>query len=100
MLFEFPSPSPRRAFGLILLASAYLSLLLATALLVLGIALLGPALNALISTRTSLEQGITLGISSAFGSLGRILGPLWAGFIYEINFGFPFISGAVICYSG
>ncbi len=88
------------SFGLILLASAYLSLLLATALLVLGIALLGPALNALISTRTDLEQGITLGISNSFTSLGRIIGPLWAGFIYEVNISFPFISGAVILLAG
>ena len=66
----------------------------------LGIALLGPALNALISTRTALEQGITLGISNSFTSLGRILGPLWAGYIYEIHIGFPFLSGAAILLAG
>ena len=66
----------------------------------LGIALLGPALNALISTRTALEQGITLGISNSFASLGRILGPLWAGYIYEINIGYPFLSGVAILLAG
>ncbi len=88
------------SFGLILLAGAYLPLLAATSLLILGVALLGPALNALISTRTALEQGITLGISNSFTSLGRILGPLWAGWIYEVNMGFPFLSGAVILLAG
>jgi len=88
------------AFGMILLAGDYLSLLLSTALLVLGVALLGPALNALISNRTNLEQGITLGISNSATSLGRILGPLWAGFIYEVNIGFPFLSGAIILLGG
>jgi len=88
------------AFGLMLLAGAFLPLLLATSLLVLAIALLGPALNALISNRTTLEQGITLGVSNSVTSLGRILGPLWAGFIYELNIGFPFLSGSVILVIG
>ena len=33
-------------------------------------------------------------------SLGRIVGPLWAGFDYDINLIFPYISGAAIMVVG
>ena len=37
-----------------------------------------------------------MGLSNSFMSLGRIIGPLWAGFIYDINVVYPYLSGAVI----
>jgi MFS transporter, DHA1 family, multidrug resistance protein len=83
-------------FGLMLLATGYLSLLLTTGFLIMAIALLGPALNALISSRTRLPQGITMGVNNSFTGLGRVLGPLWAGFLFDIQMGLPFISSAVI----
>jgi len=87
-------------FGLMLLAAALIPLLLATGFLVLSIALLGPALNSLISTRTSMKQGMTMGWSNSFSSLGRILGPIWAGFIFDINMDWPFLSSVVIILIG
>jgi len=87
-------------FGLMLLASAFIPLLLATGFLVLSIALLGPALNSLISTRTTMKQGMTMGWSNSFSSLGRILGPIWAGLIFDINMDWPFLSSAVIMLIG
>ena len=41
-----------------------------------------------------------MGLSNSFMSLGRIVGPLWAGFVFDINFIFPYISGAVIMVIG
>ncbi len=35
-----------------------------------------------------------MGLSSAFTSLGRVVGPLWGGYIYDINIEYPFYSGA------
>lgn len=87
-------------FGLMLLANAFIPLLLATGFLVLAIALVGPALNALISTRTTLQQGITMGVNNSFSSLGKVLGPLWAGFIFDIHVDLPFLSSAVILILG
>ena len=83
-------------FLLMLQAAAYLSLLLATGFLILAIALLGPALNSLISSRTRLKQGITMGLANSFTSLGRILGPVWAGAIFDVDMRYPFLSGAAI----
>jgi len=83
-------------FVLMLLAKAYLPLVLATGFLILAIALLGPALNSLVSTRTSLPQGITMGVNNSFSSLGKVLGPLWAGYIFDVGLDLPFLSSAVI----
>jgi DHA1 family multidrug resistance protein-like MFS transporter len=87
-------------FGLILLAGSFLPLLLAVGFLILAIALLGPALNALISTRTTLQQGITMGVNNSFSSLGKVVGPLWAGFLFDIHINLPFLSSAVILLLG
>jgi DHA1 family multidrug resistance protein-like MFS transporter len=83
-----------------LAAETYLSLLLSTGFLILAIALLGPALNSLVSARTTLQQGITMGVTNSFTSLGRILGPLWAGFIFDIQMDLPFLSSALILVLG
>jgi DHA1 family multidrug resistance protein-like MFS transporter len=85
-------------FGLILLAQGYYILLLATGFLILAIALTGPALNALISTRTELPQGVTMGVNNSFQGLGRVLGPLWAGWIFDLDQNLPFISSAAILF--
>ena len=36
----------------------------------------------------------------AFMSLGRSAGPLWAGFIYDINFSYRYWSGSIIVLAG
>ncbi len=43
------------------------------------------------------DQGSTLGVSQSLGSLARIVGPLWGGFVFD-RFGHaaPFISAAVL----
>jgi DHA1 family multidrug resistance protein-like MFS transporter len=37
-----------------------------------------------------------MGLSNAFVSMGRIVGPIWAGAVYELNSSYPYWSGAVI----
>jgi len=41
-----------------------------------------------------------MGLSNAFMSLGRIAGPLWAGFVLDLNLILPFISGGVVMLVG
>lgn len=85
------------AIGFILVAAApnYLSLMLAIAAFICALALIGPALNAHLSRFGGDHQGVLMGLNSAMTSLGKVLGPLWGGYIYEINMGYPFISGAI-----
>jgi DHA1 family multidrug resistance protein-like MFS transporter len=83
-------------FGLMLLANSDVTLLLATGFLILAIALLGPVLKGVISMQTTLKQGVTMGVNNAFSSLGRIFGPLWAAFLFDVHMEIPFYSSAAI----
>ena len=41
-----------------------------------------------------------MGLSNSFMSLGRIVGPVWAGFIFDVDFDYPYLSGAAILFAG
>ena len=45
---------------------------------------------------SAMGQGVVMGPNNAFMSLGRNVGPLWAGFIYVINLSYPYWSGSII----
>jgi MFS transporter, DHA1 family, multidrug resistance protein len=83
-------------FCLMLLANTYLTILLATAFFALTVALQVPALISLTSRRATVPQGIAMGLSNSFVSLGRIVGPLVGGYFFDINIRMPYISGAAI----
>lgn len=72
----------------------YVTTLLALGFFILALALIGPALNSHISNFAGEHQGTVMGLNSSFASLGKVLGPLWAGYIYDINIEYPFFSGA------
>jgi MFS family permease len=62
-----------------------------------GTALLFPATTALVSHRAAkAEMGQTMGVQQAFGSIARVLGPICAGWIYEVDIRFPFWSAAAV----
>ena len=82
-------------FILIALASGYWSMLFSIGMLTLALALIGPALNAMISGYAGDHQGAVMGLNSATASLGRVMGPLWGGYIFDVNLAYPFINGAV-----
>jgi DHA1 family multidrug resistance protein-like MFS transporter len=87
-------------FILMLLANGYLSILLATAFFALMTALQIPALTSLTSRRATVPQGIAMGLSNSFVSLGRIVGPIWGGVALDIYPGLPYLSGAVVMIAG
>ena len=84
------------AVGFVLVAFAvdYITTLLALGFFILALALIGPPLNSYISNFAGEHQGMVMGLNSAFTSLGRVVGPLWGGYIYDINIEYPFFSGA------
>ncbi len=63
------------AFAGMALVQSTPAVLAATGFFSLAIALLTPAVTSLTSKHTNLLQGITMGLSNSFGSLGRIFGP-------------------------
>ena len=87
-------------FVLLLYARTYPMILAATALFILSKTLLRPSILSVISKNTTLGMGVILGLSNSFMSLGRIIGPLWAGYVFDLNFDYPYISGALILFMG
>lgn len=83
-------------FILIALVIDYITTLLALGFFILMLTIIGPATNSYISKYAGEHQGTVMGLTSAMNSLGRVLGPLWGGYIYDIDIEYPFISGAVI----
>jgi MFS transporter, DHA1 family, multidrug resistance protein len=81
-------------FLTLLLAQGFVPILAATAFFLLAVALISPALTAYISTFGGENQGAMMGMNTAFASLGRVVGPLWAGFSFDVNMSYPFFSGA------
>lgn len=87
-------------FLVLLLASTYLTILLATAFFILSKTLLRPSAFALISKRAEGSQGVAMGLSNSFMSLGRIAGPIWAGFVFDVNVNYPYLSGSLFMFVG
>jgi DHA1 family multidrug resistance protein-like MFS transporter len=83
-------------FGLMLLANDFISVLLTTGFFILATALMTPAITSLTSKRATGQQGVAMGLSSSSMSLGRIVGPLWGGIAFDINYLLPYLSGAVV----
>ena len=81
-------------FLLVALAVDYTTTLIALGFFILALALIGPALNSYLSNFAGEHQGTVMGMNSAMTSLGRVVGPLWGGYIYDIKIEYPFFSGA------
>lgn len=88
------------AFGWMLAAGSYLGILLSIAFFGLATALQVPALTSLTSRRAAVPQGIAMGLSNSFISLGRIIGPLLAGVLFDINIRLPYAGGIAILAAG
>jgi len=86
--------------GFVLLAaSANLGTVYASvAFTALGFGLATPSLSGMISMRASAgEQGALLGTVQAVASLTRVVGPVWAGALFDhVGQGAPYWAGAVI----
>ncbi len=88
------------AFLLMLTATNLTTVMLTTGFFILSNAMLRPSVASLISKRAEKGQGIAMGLNNSFMSLGRIVGPLWAGFILDVNLSYPFITGSIIMFLG
>lgn len=83
-------------FILLLLADTYVTVMLTTGLFTVSITFLRPSIHSLTSKRTVIGQGVSMGLSNSFVSLGRVAGPLLAGLLFDLNSNFPYLAGAVI----
>ncbi|QYK63535.1 MFS transporter [Paenibacillus sp. S25] len=84
------------AYILFLLAKDFWSIFLVTSLIFFATAMLRPALNTQLSKMAGNEQGYVAGMNNAYMSVGSILGPTLAGFLFDTNLFAPFIAGCCI----
>jgi MFS family permease len=83
-------------FAAVALAGTVPTLTAAVCLGSVALAMIRPLVAALNSRTTVLGYGVSLGMQTAFDSLGRTLGPLWAGSIYERAPMAPFATAAAV----
>jgi DHA1 family multidrug resistance protein-like MFS transporter len=87
-------------FVLLLMAQSYAAVVITTGFFVLTATFLRPSIHSLTSQRATLGRGAAMGLSNSAVSLGRVIGPLWAGAVFDLNPNYPYVSGAVILFSG
>jgi multidrug resistance protein len=84
--------------GLVSIAPSVPALAAACGIIALGMGFQSPSMLSVISQLSDrADQGSALGVSQSLGSLARIVGPLWGGFVFD-RFGHaaPFISAALL----
>lgn len=87
-------------FLLILTAYDFTTLLITVGLFAFTNAMLRPSISSLVSKETEVDQGLALGLNSSFMSLGRFMGPLLAGFLFDIRVTLPYLVGSLIMFLG
>jgi len=84
------------SFVLMILADTFFTVILTTAFFGITVSIQSPALLSLTSRRATVPQGIAMGLSNSFVSLGRIVGPILGGVVLDVNLNLPYMSGAAI----
>ena len=84
------------SMGVLPLAGGLTGIIVLTAIMAAAIALQGTALISLISRRTTTEQGVTMGLSNSFVSLGRIVGPVIGGALLDAHLNLPFLGASAL----
>ena len=87
-------------FAIMLPALNLATILLTVGFFIISNAMLRPAVSSLTSRRARGGQGVAMGLNNSFMSLGRIVGPVWAGFLFDVNIHWPYLSGAVVMLVG
>jgi predicted MFS family arabinose efflux permease len=76
------------------------TLLIALFLLAVGMGFNNPSLSSMVSKLSSAEdQGGILGLASSLASLGRVVGPVWGGYLYDAyGMTTPYLSAAALMF--
>lgn len=81
---------------LTLFVHKYWLIFLVTFLVFLSIDIVRPAVGTQLSKMAEDQQGYVAGLNSAYTSLGNIAGPLVAGYLFDININYPYVSAAIV----
>lgn len=90
------------AIGFVLMLAAYnlTTILLTVSLFVFSNAMIRPGVSSLISKRAVMGQGVAMGLNNSFMSLGRVIGPLLAGILLDVDLHLPYLTGGVVTFIG
>jgi len=79
----------------------FIELAFAVLLMPVGTALLFPTTTSLVSRRAPVSQtGLVLGVQQSFGGIARMIGPIWAGLVFQkvgIRSPFWIAAGVMLC---
>ncbi|MFX3636744.1 MAG: MFS transporter [Candidatus Pristimantibacillus sp.] len=81
---------------LTLFVNSYWLIVVVTFIVFLSIDILRPAIGTQMSKMAHEQQGYVAGLNSAFTSLGNIVGPIVAGFLFDMNVNFPYFAAFAI----
>ncbi|HKJ27238.1 MAG TPA: MFS transporter [Anaerolineales bacterium] len=76
------------------------TILLSVSFFVFSNAMIRPGVSSLISKRATIGQGMAMGLNNSFMSLGRVVGPVLAGAVFDIDIRLPYLIGALVTFIG
>ena len=82
--------------AIIAFTKSHLVVVLSTFVVFLAFDLFRPAVTTYLSKHAGNQQGMINGLNSTFTSFGNILGPLAAGYLFDLNHIFPYYISAII----
>ncbi|MGX7049373.1 multidrug resistance protein [Lactococcus piscium] len=82
--------------AIIAFTKSHLVVVLSTFVVFLAFDLFRPAVTTYLSKHAGHQQGMINGLNSTFTSFGNILGPLAAGYLFDLNHIFPYYISAII----
>lgn len=83
-------------FILVLFSSNFITAAIYLTVFGMGNSCIRPAMNSLVTRTATSNFGSMTGLLSSFDSLGRIVGPVFGGWLFEVSVGLPFIVGAIL----
>ncbi|HLO99002.1 MAG TPA: MFS transporter [Fimbriimonas sp.] len=71
--------------------------LIGTVLLAVTNGLSSPSMNSLVSNSAPMEmQGTIMGLNQSLGSLARVIGPVFANFLFQLKPSYPYLYGGLL----
>lgn len=81
--------------GILALTKNNVLVMISTLIIFLSFNLIRPAITTYLSRNAGNNQGAVNGLNSTFTSLGNIIGPMVAGFLFDLNHFYPYYISAI-----
>jgi DHA1 family multidrug resistance protein-like MFS transporter len=81
---------------LLLTASNIIMMTIMAVIFNTGVSIINPLASSLVSQNSNDGQGAAMGIMQSANSLGRIIGPIMGGILFDMQINIPYLAGAFI----